>query len=458
MKNKLPKYDKYKPSGVEWLGDIPEHWEVSRLKNHIDLITGFPFKSEKYTTEGIKLARGINVKEGVFNWDETRCWASIESHLIKFLLEEGDVLIAMDGSKVGKNFCKVQKSDLPILLLQRVARLRVKQTLNANYLFNHIQNKNFLSWVEMSKTDPMVPHIAPSDIENFIILVPPLTEQTRIAEFLDRKTAQIDQAIGIKEKQIALLKERRQLMIHRAVTRGVSGQHWDSSDLGISGLASESNSPKSANQVNPDSDIYHRNQPKLKPSGVEWIGDIPEHWEVKKIKHITSKIGSGVTPSGGGTTYLDSGIPLLRSQNILFGKIELEGVAYISDKIHASMSNSQVKKGDVLLNVTGGSIGRCHFVELDIPMNVNQHVCIIRPTEKIISIFLNSLLTSNVGQSQIWFFQQGGGREGLNFQAIKNFLLPLRTETNSNPYRNPIFKNSHSNFLKRARDSEVKGV
>ena len=231
--------------------------------------------------------------------------------------------------------------------------------------------------------------ISKDNFFSFKTFVPPLSEQTAIAAFLDHKTALIDKAIVIKEKQIELLKERRQILIHKAVNQG----------------------------LNPNV--------KMKDSGVEWIGEIPEHWEVKKIKHITTKIGSGVTPSGGGTTYLYSGIPLLRSQNILFGKIELEGVAYISEKTHSSMSNSQVRKGDVLLNITGGSIGRCHFVDFDIPLNVNQHVCIVRPSTSIASIFLNSLLASEVGQGQIWFFQQGGGREGLNFQAIKNFLIPL---------------------------------
>jgi type I restriction enzyme S subunit len=89
------------------------------------------------------------------------------------------------------------------------------------------------------------------------------------------------------------------------------------------------------------------------------------------------------------------------------------------------MSNSQVKNGDVLLNITGGSIGRCHFVEVDFPINVNQHVCIVRPTNSISTVFLNAVLASEIGQGQIWFFQQGGGREGLNFQALKNFFIPL---------------------------------
>jgi type I restriction enzyme, S subunit len=228
--------------------------------------------------------------------------------------------------------------------------------------------------------------------ENFSqvdLIIIPEEEQIAIAKFLDPKTAQIDNAISIKEKQIELLKERRQVLIHKAVTRG----------------------------LNPNS--------LMRDSSVEWIGEIPAHWEVKKIKHVTSKIGSGITPSGGGTTYLESGIPLLRSQNILFGRIDFKGVAYISEKTHESMSNSQVRKGDVLLNITGGSIGRCHYITIETPLNVNQHVCIVRPTNEITTVFLNSLLASEVGQSQIWFYQQGGGREGLNFQAIKNFLIPL---------------------------------
>ena len=163
----------------------------------------------------------------------------------------------------------------------------------------------------------------------------------------------------------------------------------------------------------------------LKDSGVEWIGQVPEHWSVKKIKHVTSKIGSGITPLGGGSNYIDGGIPLLRSQNIHFDRIDLNDVARISEFTHNSMKNSKVRKGDVLLNITGGSLGRCFYVDSNEEMNVNQHVCIIRPNKKINTIFLNMLLASEIGQKQIWFFQQGGGREGLNFQAIKNFYLPL---------------------------------
>jgi type I restriction enzyme S subunit len=268
---------------------------------------------------------------------------------------------------------------------------QLRDDLDSRYFHLAIRSRLYVSFFGSASDGVRIGQwdLSRDRMKNIPFLIPPIEEQTAIAAFLDRKTALIDQAIGSKHKQIDLLKERRQIHIHNAVTRG----------------------------LNPNV--------KMKDSGVEWIGEIPEGWEVKKIKHISSKIGSGVTPSGGGTTYLESGIPLLRSQNVLFGKIELEGVAFISDKIHESMSNSQVKKGDVLLNITGGSIGRCHYVDFDSELNVNQHVCIIRPTKGITSLFLNSILSSEVGQGQIWFNQQGGGREGLNFQSIKNFFLPL---------------------------------
>ena len=184
----------------------------------MNMITGFPFKSEKYTEEGIKLARGINVKEGVLNWNETRCWPTLEPHLVDYLLKDGDILIAMDGSKVGKNFCQVKESDLPILLLQRVARLRSKLSLMSNFLYSHIINRNFLLWVEITKTDPMVPHIAPTDIKNFQVTIPPIMEQQQIVDFIETVTTKIATAISLKEQEIEKLKEYKMSLIDGVVT------------------------------------------------------------------------------------------------------------------------------------------------------------------------------------------------------------------------------------------------
>lgn len=251
---KTDRYEAYNDSGVAWIGEIPDSWCVDRLKGFIELLTGYPFKSDQYSKSGIKLARGINVKEGYFDWRETAFWEALTVDIKKFLLRDGDILIAMDGSKVGKNFCRVIEADLPVLLLQRVARLRPNDNLLPHFLYWNIVNRSFLNWVNISKTDPMIPHIAPKDIKNFVIAIPPKQDQTRIANFLDRKTTQIDKAIAQKERLIELLKERRQIMIHEAVTKGL------------------------------DKNV------KMKDSGVPWIGEVPEGWEVLRAKYIFDEV------------------------------------------------------------------------------------------------------------------------------------------------------------------------
>lgn len=376
------KYPAYKDSGVEWIGDIPEHWASKPF------FTIGKVVSENNNQNGELLS--VYLEKGVIKFSdvsEKRTNVTSED-LSKYQTVEHGYLV-LNNQQAWRGSVGVSKYKGIVSPAYIVLKLSNKINSNfANYLFRDgAMVSNYL--ICSKGVGTIQRNLYWPQLKRANVCFPPIEEQTIIAKFLDDKTAKIEQAISIKQKQIELLKERRQILIHHAVTKG----------------------------INPNV--------KLKDSGVEWIGVIPESWEVKKIKHITSKIGSGVTPSGGGTTYLESGIPLLRSQNILFGKIELEGVAFISDKIHASMSNSHVRKGDVLLNITGGSIGRCHYVDFDSELNVNQHVCILRPKKQITTLFLNSFLSSEIGQGQIWFNQQGGGREGLNFQSIKNFFLPL---------------------------------
>src|SRR5450759_3911317 len=200
----------------------------------------------------------------------------------------------------------------------------------------------------------------------------------------------IDSLIEKKQKMIELLKEERPAVINNAVTKG----------------------------LNPDA--------PMKDSGIEWLGEVPENWEVKRLKYISTKIGSGVTPKGGSETYLKEGIPLLRSQNIQFDRLDFDDVAYISEETHNQMSGSKVYPNDVLLNITGASIGRCHFVPFDLKeANVNQHVCIIRPNNKIITKYFFDYLSSEKGQIQVFSSEKGISREGLTFEQIRNFSIIL---------------------------------
>ena len=225
-------------------------------------------------------------------------------------------------------------------------------------------------------------------MKNAFISLPPLDTQRQIVRFLDEKTARIDGLIEKKRALLDRLAEKRQALITRAVTKG----------------------------LNPDA--------PMKPSGIDWIGNIPAHWELKRLKFGTARIGSGVTPRGGASVYVESGVMLLRSQNVHFEGLALDNIVFIDDVTDNEMSETRVFFGDVLLNITGASIGRCClFDQVNARANVNQHVCIIRPIE-LVADFVEMLLASSVGQTQIDLSQNGASREGLNFGDLGNFIVP----------------------------------
>ncbi|EME8094657.1 restriction endonuclease subunit S [Enterococcus faecium] len=155
-----------------------------------------------------------------------------------------------------------------------------------------------------------------------------------------------------------------------------------------------------------------------------------EDWEERKLGEVTVKIGSGKTPKGGSAVYSEKGIPLLRSQNIYNDRVNFNDIVYITKGIDDSMANSHVLKDDVLLNITGASIGRSAVYSKEHLANVNQHVCIIRPGKNVNPFFIQLNITSPKGQKEIELNQAGGGREGLNFQQIARmtFFFPNKEE------------------------------
>jgi hypothetical protein len=156
-------------------------------------------------------------------------------------------------------------------------------------------------------------------------------------------------------------------------------------------------------------------------------------WKEVKIGNITTKVGSGITPKGGSSVYTNSGHIFIRSQNVDNGAFLLKDVAYIDEATHQKQKSTELVCGDVLLNITGASIGRSAVVNSSVAGgNVNQHVCIIRVIDSISPNFLCNYLLSYRGQKQIDSFQAGGNREGLNFEQIKSikFKMPTTLEQN----------------------------
>lgn len=161
------------------------------------------------------------------------------------------------------------------------------------------------------------------------------------------------------------------------------------------------------------------------------VGIIPEDWSIASINDCSVKIGSGKTPTGGSSVYVNSGRPFIRSQNVGWGKLKLSDVAYITEEIHSSFLGSEIEESDVLLNITGASIGRCTKADTRISGgNVNQHVCIIRTDNtKLIPNLLVDLINSNSGQKQIDSYQAGGNREGLNFSQVRQLKFAIAKST-----------------------------
>ncbi|WP_062263009.1 restriction endonuclease subunit S [Endozoicomonas arenosclerae] len=381
----MPRYEAYKDSGVEGAGIIPANWAFNRIKNEIVLLTGYPFKSEKYTSEGIKLARGINVKQGVLDWKDTQYWPEITSELKQYLLKAGDILIGMDGSKVGKNFCWVANEELPILLLQRVARLRTKEKLDSRFLYWNLACNRFLNWVNQSKTDPMVPHIAPKDIQDYQITFPSVNEQKAIAAYLDTKTTQIDQAITIKEQQIELLKERRQILIQNAVTHGLDPQV------------------------------------PMRDSGVEWIGEIPAHWEVVANRSLFKE---RVEPGREGLPLLMVSIHSGVSDDEVSDEENIRGRVKIEDKTKYNL----VKPGDIVFNMMRAWQGAIGAVRVD--GMVSPAYIIATPIGAINSKFYEYQYRSPIFIQQMDRFSKGitDFRKRLYWDEYKQLLTILPPE------------------------------
>jgi type I restriction enzyme S subunit len=196
-------------------------WTYRAIGEDIELLTGPAFNSNEFSNsgQGIKLARGINITRGRLRWSEsiTKYWPTLITGLERFLLKENDIVIGMDGSLVGRNFSLVKETDLPLLLVQRVARVRTRSRLNYIYLFYWISSKHWLSHVDLNKTHSGIPHISSRDISNFKIAFPPIHEQQKIAEVLST----VDRAIEQTEALIAKQQRIKTGLMQDLLTRGI---------------------------------------------------------------------------------------------------------------------------------------------------------------------------------------------------------------------------------------------
>lgn len=213
---------KLKPSGIEWIGDIPEHWEVKKLKYLIDIQAGYAFKSSVYSTDesDIRLLRGINVNPGQINWGDSVYWPREKTRGVEeFSLEADNMVMGMDRPWVssGVRVARVRQSDLPALLLQRVARIRAVD-IEPDFLERTLTGAGFKAYFEPILTGVSVPHISPDQIASYVAAVPSRDEQVAICDFITKAELLRNKTVKSEEAQIESLKTLRSTLIAHAVT------------------------------------------------------------------------------------------------------------------------------------------------------------------------------------------------------------------------------------------------
>ncbi len=380
------------------MSELPSEWTTIRLGDVSEHIT----KGATPTTygygwvdDGILFLRSECVTERGFSALGSE-HISPEAHesMARSAIMAGDLLMTITGY-IGRT-CRYPKDMPEANINQHIARIRVsdEEKLDSSYALWALKDPKQLKSLELEVTGLAYPQIGLLQVQNISVPAPPVVEQRRIAEILDT----LDEAIQKTEQLIAKLKQIKQGLLHDLLTRGIdeNGQLRDP--------------------------IAHPEQ--FKDSV---LGRMPKEWDVPQIRDIAVHVGSGVTPRGGSEVYRSEGVLFLRSQNIHFDGLHLDDVAYIDSRTHEQMSRSEVFPHDVLINITGASIGRCCAVPKGIgPTNVNQHVCAIRTAEprKEDAKYLASVLTSYIGQSQIDRLNAGGNREGLNYEQLRSFSVP----------------------------------
>ena len=380
-----------KGSDIEWLGYIPVNWNIHSLKRVLSTpITDGPHETPILYDEGIPFVSAESVKGGVINLDYKRGYISLEDHKRfqrKVSPKKGDIFIVKSGATTGNVGLAITDQVFDIwspLALVRGDSSVVEQ----EFLYYLLLSNIFRVQVEQGWSYGSQQNISMKTLGNIKIIVPPLEEQKIIIKYLHNKCTQIDTIIAKEQSVIEKMQEYKKAIITQAITRGLNSSA------------------------------------KMKKTGFEWIGMIPKHWNVKKIKYLTSKIGSGKTPKGGSDIYVVEGVLFIRSQNVYDGYFDLSSAVFISHEIDCTMSNTRVYRDDVLLNITGGSIGRSCLYESDELANVNQHVCIIRCNSQMRPKFMQYFWNSSIGKTSIDIYQSGANREGLNFFGIGNTVVP----------------------------------
>lgn len=384
---RYPAYESYKDSGVEWIGNIPSSWNMWKIVHVCPYVASGTTPSsdsiEYYGGETLWITTGELRETIIFDTKKKVTSKALMKFPTLRIHPAGSVAIAMYGATIG-----------------RLGILGVEATTNQACCVmppsDKIFNKYLFYWLLATRQEIInlssgggQPNVNQEKIASLKVSAPSYSEQIQIAAFLDRETAVIDTLIAKQEELIRLLGEKRTAVISHAVTKG----------------------------LNPHA--------TLKDSGIEWLGQIPAHWEASKPKYFTKRIVDGVhhTPN-----YVDEGVPFVTVKNLTATRrgISFQDTKFITQETHEKLLlRANPEQGDILIT-KDGTLGVTRVIDTDREFSIFVSVALIKPiTNKIDSYFLRYVLESEVAIDQFEARKQGSGLKHLHLEEIANISITL---------------------------------
>lgn len=343
----MNRYSSYKDSGVEWIGEIPENWFISKFKYQSNIYNGDSLSDDKkilFESDDIEnqypyiSTKNIEIEYSTINYDSG---LKIPKSEKKYKVAPiGSFLLCIEGGSAGR---KIAYLNQEVCFVNKLACFVSNN--NSKLLFYYAKSTNFQSQFKLSMSG-LIGGVAISSIRNFDIVLPPINEQEQIVAYLDKKTAIVDTLISSKEKKINILKEKRTALINHVITKGL------------------------------DPNV------KLKDSGVELIGEIPSHWEVSKLKYVSEIYGRigyrGYTIED--IVSEDKGVITISPSNIKNDIFTIEGDnTYISFEKYYQSPEIMINTGDIILVKTGSTIGKTSIIPKNVPeMTINPQLIVLK--------------------------------------------------------------------------------
>jgi type I restriction enzyme S subunit len=370
----MRRYDSYKDSDVEWIGEIPSGWEVSKYKYFISILSGYPFKSELFDlTEGFPLIRIRDITSG-----NTETYYNGEINET-YVVRKGDLIIGMDGDFNTRWWCSNDG-----LLNQRCCSIKESSIVLRRFL-------HYILPIELKIINDLtyyttVKHLSTDNLYNTTTILPPLSEQQQIVSYLDKKTSLIDTLIENTQKKIELLKEKRTSLISEVVTKG----------------------------LNPNVE--------MKDSGVEWIGEIPSGWELRKGSTIGNySKGNGIKKD----EVKEVGLPCIR-----YGEIYTKynhKFDNVQTYIEEGVTEVKVSSGTLFMTGSGElleDIGKCVVYMGEEELYVGGDIIILKPFSEFDSEFLSYQINSECIRIQRELNGRGGIIVHIYSKNFKDMWFP----------------------------------